>query len=466
MSPATRRVFLGSIGGAVASFSVTTSTVRGAQLENVWFTTTVVGASFSDLASIGDDTLVTAIEPADDSPGSNVPDIVALDANGEQQWTWSWPSSQSDTITHVQSIAPAEGGGMYITGPVYREDRQILAKLGSQRSIRWSTSFDDSYRLAALEKASTDTLVFVGSIAFPSETETDVVGVDANTGSVEWRNGDFEGDYWVVRVDSGGEGCHIAGQDPSYNGFVARISPAGETTWATTMPSYDSWGIDDISVQSPQNVATIGGNSEDERFRVSTVGIDGNLGWETVLSVPDVEHANSSRITTAGDDGWIVATTYGAEPKLYITHVDGTGEKQDGYFVEAWDHRSEVGEILATGDRFVLSGETSEESPDHPRTWMAELRPAGAIETPTSSPAATPSPSPTSSPSQTTTQATASATDTTRSSPENLTDTSEHPTTTTGSGPGFGILGTGFSPLGVGLLARYLHDDDPDQTSH
>jgi len=393
---------------------------------------------------------VIAVKPKEDSSRSDTPSLIALGMDGTERWSWEWSANTDGEVFHTHSVVPAGEGGVYVAGSINNHNRHEVLRVDSDRSILWRKSLDTAFQMSHLTRVSDNRLVFIGVEAFPSESRTSVFGLNANNGSVAWRNEEFEENYWVKDATRCAGRCVIAGYDDSYRGYVAGISGDGTKVWETIVEEYDSRGVIDVS-STGETLTILGRNSQNSSNYVVSLTSDGSQRWDTGLSMPDVEDVSSARVIPDDAGGWLVAATYDSRPDLYLTRLTDEGTEAEGYFVDGWDRTATIEEAITKGRTVFVAGKGDSESGTQTQTWAAGLSPLESTETATTIPTSQPPP--------TRTRGTETATSTMRRTrTKELTPSASQ--TTEEDGPGFGIAGPVLSILGLGAFEHYRNENE------
>ncbi len=178
-----------------------------------------VGGAFTDTASFGNTRLVAMV------PGNYNMFVAKLSGAGTHPWQWAVMSGGSDRDERVTAMATDHAGNLYVGGQfssvTVRFGTTTLTRIGSQDCFvaklttaggwRWAKQIGGlaDEAITAMDATATGGVVLSGLFGGPTNTVNSTI-----IGTTTLAN---------------------AGVAATYDGFVAKINPAGTIQWATQM---------------------------------------------------------------------------------------------------------------------------------------------------------------------------------------------------------------------------------------
>jgi PGF-CTERM protein len=366
-------------------------------------------------------------------------ELVRVTTDGDVRWRETYTIEGDSSYQPPGPFAPGQAlsavdGGVVVTGsrtgPENESGDGLVVHVDAEGSEQWRHTFiEDKFSLVASVSETDDgyTAVAWTQEQTDSETSTEqppvfsaLLGFSAD-GTVDWQN-----EFAAEGADEPGQLSFIFDQAPTDDGYLL-VGLAGQ-------------------FQEPSG------------WIVTTDG-EGVVQSSRQLSDPSIAPAT----VVAGDDAYYAAgatgNLTGQQRSAWLAALDADGSAR-------WTEtrsprgRNQFADVVQTSDGgIVTAGAATPARSSEGETedaWLVKYGGA-AYETPT--PTETASPTPTESPTETPTP---SETETPTPTPTPVpggTTAAEADETTSGGGPGFGVVGT-LAALGAGTLYRRLRDDD------
>lgn len=422
-----------------------------------------------------------------------VPWAFAVDARGEGRWQHPLPGGENP---RTLDAAPGHGGGAVVSGELRPDDgpnQAFLARLDGTGERQWRTRIDPPMDEAAafgVTRVSSGYLV-VGGTRDDERTEALVARVD-DEGTVQWSRavsdgqlsllytlastGDGSTEQYVacgaVRPESTGDESALPG------GWIAGLDGEGAIQWSAShrvesaslglfhdvVPTGDGYllvGRTRVQRAGGQVAWAVATDGTGARIGQLVGGADGSArnGRFRGVAEHDGEYvAVGSALSDDGVSEFRYAGLDSEATRLWVT-TQSVGDSARGTAVTPADD----GGLYALGTTTSTSGTESVDSAAVVKLGgETQATPTATPEPtmpPTPTPTATPEPTPTPTEEPTPT-ATPPGTEGGTTGPTGA--AGDGTATTSGNGPGFGVVGT-LATLGAGALVRRLWDDSREE---